>query len=123
MFLGPLSSGFLVWWLRYELGIIVWYNVFREVCISILESFSEKIGGPGGFVEINELEFRKEYSCTPDREFLCFTLREKFLSHPCYLTPVLFNIGCVGRHIILSLSPCVTMMSNHSNSKWRKPQL
>ena len=43
--------------------------------------------------------YEKSVSCTPDREILCFTLCEKFLSHPCYLTPgvpactCLFNTG------------------------------
>ena len=36
-----------------------WYNFSREVCISILEHFSEQIGGPGKIVEIDEPKFDK----------------------------------------------------------------
>ena len=70
------------------------------------------------------------YSCTPDREILRFTPCEKFLSHPRYLTPVapyvhvfFFNIGCLGRHVISSLSAHVTVTSKRFNSKWRMPRL
>ena len=69
------------------------------------------------------------YSCTPDREILRFTPCEKFLSHPRYLTPVapcvqmfFFNTGCVGRHVISSLSAHVTMTSKRFKSKWRTPR-
>ena len=65
-------------------------------------------------------------SCTPDREILRFTPCEKLLSHPCYLTPVatciqmfFFNIGCIGRHVISSLSAYITMISKRFNSKWQ----
>ena len=53
----------------------------------------------------------KQNSCTPDREILRFTPCEKYLSQSRYLTPValcvqvfLFDIGCIGRHVISSLS-------------------
>ena len=47
-----------------ELGInhttiVHWYNFLREVCISILENFSQKIGGPDKIVEIYESMFGK----------------------------------------------------------------
>ena len=52
-----------------------------------------------------------------------------YLSHPRYLTPVVpcvqmffFNTGCIGRHVISSLSAHVTMTSKRSKSKWRTPR-
>ena len=64
-------------------------------------------------------------SCMSDREILCFRPCEKFLSHPRYLTPgsfcvqvFFFNTGCIGRHVISSLSTHVTMTSKRFNSKW-----
>ena len=76
------------------------------------------------------LDKLKSFSCTPDREILRFTPCEKFLSHPRYLTLVapcvkvfFFNIGCIGRHVISSLSAHVTMTSKRFNSKWRTPRL
>ena len=49
---------------KHELGIshttiVDWYNFSREVCISILENFSQKIGGPGKIIEIDESKFGK----------------------------------------------------------------
>ena len=49
---------------KHELGIshttiVDWYNFSREVCISILEKFSQQIGGPGKVVEIDESKFGK----------------------------------------------------------------
>ena len=51
---------------KHELGIshttiVDWYNISREVCISILEKFSQQIhvGGPGKVVEIDESKFGK----------------------------------------------------------------
>ena len=49
---------------KHELGIshttiVDWYNFSREVCISILESFSQLIGGPSKVVEIDESIFGK----------------------------------------------------------------
>ena len=72
---------------------------------------------------------RTLFSCTPDREIQRFTPCEKFLSHPRYLTPVapcvqvfFYNIGCIGRHVISSLSAHVTMTSKRFKSKWRTPR-
>ena len=39
--------------------IVDWYNFAREVCAEILENRSEKIGGPGKHVEIDESKFGK----------------------------------------------------------------
>ena len=36
-----------------------WYNYCREVCVSILEKYSELIGGQGVVVEIDESKFGK----------------------------------------------------------------
>ena len=49
---------------KHELGIshttiVNRYNFSREVCISILENFSQKIGGPGKIIEIDESKFGK----------------------------------------------------------------
>ena len=49
---------------KHELGIsrttfVDWYHFSREVCISILEKFSQRIGGPGKVVEIDESKFGK----------------------------------------------------------------
>ena len=48
------------------------------------------------------------YSCTLDREIRCFTLCKKFviLHKLSYTGPTscYFNIGCIGRHVISSLS-------------------
>ena len=51
--------------MEHELGIshttiVNWYNFTREVWISILENFSEQMGGPGKIVEIVESKFGKE---------------------------------------------------------------
>ena len=80
-----------------------------------------------GFVE--SASCGKRISCIPDREILHFTPCEKFLSHPRYLTPVapcvqvfFFNTGCIGRHVISSLSAHVTMTSKRLKSKWRTPR-
>ena len=50
--------------IKHELGIshttiVHWYNFSREVCISILENFKQKIGGPDKIVEIYESKFGK----------------------------------------------------------------
>ena len=50
--------------MKHDLGIshmtiADWYNFPREVCISILENFSEQIGGPGKIVGIDESKFSK----------------------------------------------------------------
>ena len=75
-------------------------------------------------------KIRKSITCTPDREILRSSPCEKFLSHPRHLTPVapcvqlfFFNIGCIGRHVISSLSAHVMMTSKRFNSKWRTPGL
>ena len=77
----------------------------------------------------NSFRGYKALSCTPDREILHFTPCEKFLSHPRYLAPVapcvqifFFNTGCIGRHVMSSLSAHVTMTSKHFKSKWRTPR-
>lgn len=49
---------------EHELGIshstiVDWYNFSREVCLSILELNSQRIGGPGKVVEIDESKFGK----------------------------------------------------------------
>ena len=49
---------------QHKLGIshttiVDWYNFSREVCICILENFSQQIGGPGRIVEIDESKFGK----------------------------------------------------------------
>jgi hypothetical protein len=49
---------------RHELDlcrqtVVDWYNFSREVCTSILEKNSEKLGGPGKIVEIDESKFGK----------------------------------------------------------------
>jgi transposase-like protein len=49
---------------RHELDIcrqtvVDWYNFSRQVCTSILEINSEKLGGPGKIVEIDESKFGK----------------------------------------------------------------
>lgn len=49
---------------RHELEIasqtvVDWYNFSREVCTCVLEKNSEKIGGPGKIVEIDESKFGK----------------------------------------------------------------
>ena len=49
---------------KHELGIshttiVYWYNIWREVCVSILEKFSQQIGGTGKEVEIDESKFGK----------------------------------------------------------------
>ena len=82
--------------------------------VSILEPFPEK----------RWFRMLISFSCTPDREILCLTLYEKFLSHFSYLTPgspclqvYFFDIGCIGRHIIASLGAHATMMSKCFNSK------
>ena len=55
------SEGFV----QRELGIgsnstiVDWYNFAREVCACVLELDSEKIGGPGKVVEIDESKFGK----------------------------------------------------------------
>ena len=50
---------------KHELGIlhttiVDWYNFSREVCISILEVYSQQIGGPGKVVETDESKFGKK---------------------------------------------------------------
>ena len=37
--------------------MVDWYNFSREVCISILENFGQKTGGPGKIIQINESKF------------------------------------------------------------------
>ena len=39
--------------------LVDWYNFAREVCVEILSNRSEKIGGPGKHVEIDESKFGK----------------------------------------------------------------
>ena len=51
-------------YVKHRLGIshttiMDWYNFSREVCISILEKFSQQIGGPGKVVEIDKSKFGK----------------------------------------------------------------
>ena len=51
--------------IRHELKIgsshtaVDWYNFAREVCVDILETNSEQIGGPGEIIEIDESKFGK----------------------------------------------------------------
>ena len=49
-------------------------------------------------------------SCTPDREIQFYTLSEKFLYPPSYLTlgPHLIIIGCIGRHVTLLVKGVTT---------------
>ena len=44
---------------RYMMFISVYILCIREVWISILENFSEQMGGPGKIVEIVESKFGK----------------------------------------------------------------
>ena len=39
--------------------IVDWYNFCLEVCLEVLERESEKMGGPGKVVEIDESKFGK----------------------------------------------------------------
>ncbi|KAK3924027.1 Pyruvate-flavodoxin oxidoreductase [Frankliniella fusca] len=49
---------------KQELGIaehtvVDWYNFCMELCVEVVDRFSEQIGGPGEIVEIDESLFSK----------------------------------------------------------------
>ena len=47
------------WFQYHDTTIVDWCNFAREVCVSVLETDSKPIGGPGTISEIDESKFGK----------------------------------------------------------------